>query len=140
MGWKNVQIRYNICKRLNEGLYMKLKIVLSLLGIVVFLAACLQTEDDNQDIDLDESTFEAQILEVHEKYLMVTPNDGEAELRSADRISVSTKEASLVDNEGNKISINDFEEGMQIEILYDGMIAESYPAQIINCYEIRMVK
>ncbi|MEI3612145.1 hypothetical protein [Pseudogracilibacillus sp. SO30301A] len=119
---------------------MKLKIVLSSLGIVFLLAACTQSQVNNQDNDLDESTFEAQILEVHEKYLMVTPNDGEAELSSADQISVSTIEASLMDKEGNTISMNDFEEGMQVEIMYDGMLAESYPAQILNCYEIRMVE
>jgi len=120
---------------------LRLKTVLCLLGVVIFLAACSQTQDNDQDVDLGgEVTFEAQILEVHETYLMVTPNEGETELRSADRITVSIEEAKILDKEGNEMDKSIFNEGMEVEIVYDGAIAESYPAQILNCYEIRMLQ
>ena len=107
---------------------MRLKTVLCLLGVVIFLVACSQTQDNDQDVDLGET------------YLMVTPNEGETELRSADRITVSIEEAKILDKEGNEMDKSIFNEGMEVEIVYDGAIAESYPAQILNCYEIRMLQ
>lgn len=53
------------------------------------------------------------------------------ERSSADRITVPMK---------NMDASKEPEVGDTLEIVYDGMIAESYPAQITNVYSIDVVK
>jgi len=71
--------------------------------------------------------------------LLVEPVEGSAELRSADKIIVYVRDADLLDAGNNEIPINDMEPGEQVEIYYDGAIAESYPAQIHGCYRVTLL-
>jgi len=113
---------------------------LMFLGMLVLFTACSGVEDEDPAFDLEgKVSFGATILEVQKNYLLVSPKEGESELRSADRITVATNEAILLDEEGREIEYSMFKEGMEVEIVYDGMIAESYPAQISTCYEVRIV-
>ena len=68
----------------------------------------------------DRFTFLAEIVEINGESVLVEPLEGEQERNSADRISFSTD------------GLRDLgaEEGDIVEITYDGMIMESYPAQI----------
>ena len=68
-----------------------------------------------------ETTFHATVLEVHDGWLLVEPLEGEDILASADRFMVS-----LADVE----EIPDLEAGDEVAVTFDGMIRESYPAQI----------
>lgn len=71
--------------------------------------------------------FEATVLEVAESYLLVEPVENSDELKSADQISVG-----LSGLESSKLNalLSELKAGDIVEIEYDGMISESYPAQI----------
>ena len=79
----------------------------------------------------DKATFQATILEIEDGYYLVEPVEGSTELNSADRIMVPM------------VNINPSQEpevGDTLEIVYDGTIAESYPAQINTVYSISVVE
>lgn len=67
--------------------------------------------------------FDAEILEVHQKSLLVKPSEESAESKSSDKIEVTLPENA-------KHTVKDFSKGMNVRIVYEGAIAESYPAQI----------
>ena len=68
-----------------------------------------------------ETTFGATVLEVHDGWLLVEPLEGEDILASADRFMVSLAGVE---------EIPDLEAGVEVAVTFDGMIRESYPAQI----------
>lgn len=105
--------------------------VLIVLGILV---GCSNPKEN------DEASFTAIVLEKGEIYLMVEPEEGYSELASADKISVSVGEATLVDAEGKEIAMDGIEVGDRVQIFYDGQIAESYPAQIHRCHKVVLSK
>ena len=72
-----------------------------------------------QSID-DSVSFNAKILEIHSNYVLVEPLEGEAILRSSDRVSFVSINLNVID-----ASVGDF-----VTIQYDGNVRESYPAQI----------
>ncbi len=79
----------------------------------------------------DKATFQATILEIQDGYYLVEPVEGSTELNSVDRITVPL------------VNINPSQEpevGDTLEIVYDGVIAESYPAQINTVYSISVVE
>jgi len=113
---------------------------LTILGCIFFFVGCFQNEKNDEAHSIDNhASFLATILEVYDSSILVMPNEGEGELRSADQISVSTGKAELYDETGNEISTSMFKQGMEVKIVYDGAIAESYPAQIHHCYEIQVI-
>lgn len=79
----------------------------------------------------DSATFQATILEADENGFLVEPVAGSEELNSADRIVVPMTAME---------SSPEPEIGDTLEIVYDGDIAESYPAQINTVYSIRVVE
>jgi len=109
-----------------------------LLLFVLSLTGCNKQSDneikepDNQQVEDNTNTvsFEAVILEVLDASVLVCPVQGSNELKSADKISVSL---------GKLEVLFDFIVGQTIRIEYDGLIAESYPAQIFNTYQIELV-
>jgi hypothetical protein len=74
-------------------------------------------------------SFRAQIIEVGVT-LLITPSEDSNEARSSDKISVSFGEATLVDESGTTITSDDLTVGDILVISYNGVILESYPAQI----------
>ena len=82
----------------------------------------------------DTHIFEATVLEIANDMLLVEPAEGAAELRSADRIRVSFRG---IEDEESLLFRETVAVGDRILIGYDGMIAETYPAQILNVYSIR---
>lgn len=84
----------------------------------------------------DEVSFFAVVLENNESYLLVEPEEGSSELNSADRMTVSIGDAALLDSHDKEIVVGDIKPGDKIHIFYNGLIAESYPAQINKCYKI----
>ncbi len=77
----------------------------------------------------DTVTFQATILEIHDNSYLVEPVEGSAELNSADQITVPMTNMNVSPEVGDTL-----------EIVYDGEIAESYPAQITNVYSISVVE
>jgi hypothetical protein len=101
------------------------KIISLLLAIVcvIGLAAC-GNADANKEM---EHKFTAKILEVNDSSILVEPVKGSNELLSSDKIYVSTKDFSDL-----SLQVGDY-----VLVTYDGMIAESYPAQILNVFDIK---
>ncbi|MBR5438586.1 MAG: hypothetical protein IKV21_06675, partial [Clostridia bacterium] len=79
--------------------------------------------------------FDAEIIEVYKdgKSVLVEPLEGMAERNSADKIQVSLKEMSLVGK------ASDMKKGTKVRVYYDGMLQETYPAQITGAYDIILV-
>lgn len=71
--------------------------------------------------------FEATVLEITETSLLVEPMENSEELKSADQISVSL--SGLESSELDAL-LSELKAGDIVRIEYNGMIAESYPAQI----------
>lgn len=103
-----------------------------LLGIflVVGITGCGSKRDS--DTAKGESYFNAVVLEVKEDAVLVEPLKGEEELKSADKILVSTRVMST-----NEVPA--MESGTYIRIVYNGEILESYPAQINKVFSIYLV-
>lgn len=78
--------------------------------------------------------MKAKIIEANGTTLLLEPCAGEDELRSADRITVGYGSLEL-----DESITAQFTEGALVMIGYDGMIAESYPAQITAKYGITPV-
>lgn len=106
------------------GRCRKIVCVLITLAVLFLFTAC------NSKIN-GTATFQAVILEIHDNYYLVEPIEGSAELNSADQI--------MVPMTGTILSPEP-EVGDILEIVYDGAIAESYPAKITNVYSIRVVE
>ena len=89
---------------------------------MLLLAGCAKKEEQPQTTESTPAleSFTATILEFGTNSVLVQPVEGEDELRSADKISFGTK-----DLEQLPVSV-----GSRVVIYYDGMIMESYPAQI----------
>ena len=95
------------------------------------LVAC----DNKSGKDFDETktfSFQAKVLEVHDSYLLVEPLANSNESKSAGRIQVSLKDKKA---SWSIPVVDDL-----VEIVYDGNIMETYPAQLGKVYRIEVVK
>ena len=109
-----------------------LLLILILSFILTNVACGTSSGDGESEVGGDETvTFQATILEIQEGYYLVEPMEGSAELNSADQIIIPMI---------NMNPSSEPEVGDVLEIEYDGSIAESYPAQIVNVYSIRVVE
>src|SRR5690625_1147184 len=103
------------------------------LSMIVFcsvvILSCSNGELD-EGTENEQATFQATILENNCSYLAVKHQKNSHENSSADLIHVSVSDATLLDENKDETTIEMFEQEMQISISYNGMIAESYPAQI----------
>lgn len=97
---------------------------LIMLTVLFSLTACDGKTDDTV-------TFQAVILEINDGYYLVEPVEGSVELNSADQITVPVTGM----NDSSEPEVGDV-----LEIVYDGAIAESYPAQITNVYSMSVVE
>lgn len=101
----------------------KLTSLVLVLVCILGLVGCSQDKpNDNPDQNISNElyTFKAEVLEVHGESLMVKPEDGSNELSSSDKITFSIKD--VFDEE---VNVGDI-----VKITYNGIILESYPAQI----------
>ena len=84
--------------------------------------------DHNEEVETD--YFEARILEVYEKSIVVEPIDGSNASKSSDKIDV------IIDG----VSVDfDLVVGGIVGITYAGSIAESYPAQITGTVAVNHI-
>lgn len=51
---------------------------------------------------------------------------------------MDTGDAEIIDRDGKENTLDCINEGDRIEIVYDGKIKETYPANIDNVYKIRI--
>ena len=80
--------------------------------------------------DPNASQFVATVLEVHDTYILVTPEPDTVAASSADKIEVSLK---------NLESRPNIQVGNTIVIVYDGNIQETYPARIPTVYRVELL-
>ena len=76
--------------------------------------------------------FNAEVLEVTEKGILVKPDDDAKETKSADKIYVSLDVIS-------EIPVPTINTGDRVRVIYNGEIAETYPAQINNVFVIYLL-
>lgn len=79
-----------------------------------------------------EPNFTGVVDEVLDKAIIVSVDEGEDALKSSDKMSVSL-DVKLKD------SMTHFNVGDKVKVFYDGVIAESYPAQVNTVYAILLV-
>lgn len=76
--------------------------------------------------------FNAEVLQVHEKSILVKPDADSKEIKSADKISVSLDFIA-------KIRVPKINVGDRVRVIYNGNIAESYPAQINGVFVVYLL-
>ncbi len=79
--------------------------------------------DDTQEI-----TFQATVIEVMDESVLVRPADDSSEFNAADKLSIPNKE---------KLAL---QIGDTVEIVYNGELLESYPAQLGKVYKITLLE
>lgn len=94
-------------------------------------AGCNQTASSKKN---GQAEFYAVVIELYESEasILVEPVAGEEILKSADRISVSTQLPS-------REKVPEIKVGDTVRIVYNGEVAETYPAQIHKVSEIYLV-
>lgn len=80
----------------------------------------------------DNPYFNAEVLEVTEKSILVKPDDDSKESKSANKIYVSLDVIS-------EIPVPTINTGDRVRVIYNGEIAETYPAQINNVFVIYLL-
>ena len=79
---------------------------------------CAVIEFDEGKDNSEEHHFKAKVIEVHDGYIIVEPNENEEERKSSDKFHIDNK---------NNVK---YKKGQILAITYVGGINESYPAQI----------
>ena len=118
---------------------IKLVTILALTAII--LAGCGTKEEEPSTNDAPQAdqtpdgsgeelySFRAEIMEGGD-VLLITPSEESNEAKSSDKISVNVANAVLVDETGTTITTEKLMVGDILVITYNGVILESYPAQI----------
>ncbi len=116
-------------------------LIASILILSTILVACSSSDKPTNDKEPDRKagletttgedgeivTFEATVIDDNSG-LLVTPLEGSSELNSSDKIYITL---STPEGDKNQTSQQEnYKPGDIVEITYDGLIAESYPAQI----------
>lgn len=112
--------------------YQRSKLVGRILGILLIVVGIWVGCSGQNGISKINPVFQATVLEVHEKSVLVEPLEGEEIRKSADKISVSLDFVSTKE-------VLKLEEGIRVSIVYNGDIMESYPAQIKTVFAIYLV-
>ncbi len=84
------------------------------------------------------TNFQALVLDTNSG-LLVMPDKNSNEFKSSDKISVNTAGALIYDKDGQKTELESIQAGDMVEIAYNGVIMESYPAQI-SAYSIKVLE
>lgn len=105
----------------------KLILLVLAFACMLTLVACEGKAGKDFDKPDDLYQFDAKILEIHDNYFLVEPGAGMDELKSADKITVPTQNASQE---------VEWQVGDLILITYNGEIMETYPAQLGQVYKV----
>lgn len=105
----------------------KIYIMIFILFTLLVSVAC--TKKIDMDNVVNEANFTRVVDSVEEKSILVRVNEDQDEIKSSDLISVS------LDMQLKNKEI-DFKVGDKVQVYYDGVILESYPAQINGVYVI----
>ena len=103
----------------------KFTLFLALLLCLSLLAGCRE-----EVLATAEYTFTATVLEVSETQLLVAPAEGTSEAKSSDQIYLPLE---------GKTSWPIPQVGDTVNVVYDGIIQELYPARIPNLYRVEIL-
>lgn len=106
-------------------------IISGVLLLICFILVCFFKPMTMNDI-YSEPNFSGVVTDVSDKAIIVFVDEGEDELKSGDRMRVSL-DVKLEDSRTH------FDVGDKVKVFYDGVIAESYPAQINTVYAILLI-
>jgi hypothetical protein len=100
---------------------------------ITYKDAVYQTKSGTIDLDYFSSllnySFRAEVIST-EDALLVAPSEDSNEAKSSDRIAINLRDTQLLNKEGLPITEEEVKTGDYLVITYNGVIAESYPAQI----------
>ncbi len=74
-------------------------------------------------------TFKAEVIE-NKETLLIAPDKDSNEYKSSDKMTVNLTDTVITDKDGKKITKEEIKQGDRVEITYNGLVLESYPAQI----------
>lgn len=98
-----------------------------------FIAGAIaDIEKEYKKIEEEQYEFAATIIEVYDSAILVEPDEGTNERKSSDKISMGITRPTNGTNDFYVV-------GNKVKITYNGMIMESYPAQIFAT-KIELVK
>jgi len=87
-----------------------------------------------------EVSFYANVLENADNYLLVE-GISENDINHRSQFTVSLKkDSSVLDINGISINLSDIPQGCLVKIIYDGIVRETYPAQIDGVISIQIVE
>ena len=89
-----------------------------------------KTDAEGNILEMEEFSFQATILEVHETYLLVEPAEDAWERSSADKIEVSLQD---------KTSWPIPQVGDTVNVFYNGELMETYPARVGKVYRVEII-
>ena len=115
------------------------KPMISLLCLLMLLSACAPAQSGGEGLSLAPGQV-SHVVKVVNTYdtsvLAVDWDDGEYTL---DLCSVGMRKAVLTGEDGQDITPADLRPGMILEIVWDGMVAESWPCQI-SAEQVRVIE
>lgn len=105
-------------------------LVLCLFTSFLLLTSCNKSNDDIAKI-----SFTAEVVTFTKDTLLVRPDDGTNEDQVCSQIYVPTH-TEILDSKGNRLNEIDLSNAKRVQVTYDGVLDNSDPATISNCYEI----
>jgi len=88
-----------------------------------------------------EVSFYANVLENADNYLLVEGiSENDINHRSQFTVSLKNKDSSVLDINGISINLSDIPQGCLVKIIYDGIVRETYPAQIDGVISIQILE
>ncbi len=106
----------------------KLLLVFTALLLIMSFVGCDSEKNDGFDTA---KMFSATVIEVNDGRLLVEPSKDCAESKSSDRIEVAISRLELE---------TDINIGDTVEVYYDGVIQESYPAAVTKVVHVKKIE
>ena len=105
-------------------------LLLILFCITAIMTACQAEPSDNNNHSTDQYYFSGKVIETYGKSCLIEVTDvGNQSFNLGSRFVIHTD----VEN------CPAYSEGDSLKIVFDGMIAESYPPQILHVFEIALI-
>lgn len=104
-----------------------MKALLALLSISMFLSCTADAHGAAQDI-APSFVLKANVLELGQKVLI---DVYEGEYASGEYLVIIPEDISITDKNGKNLTRGDIKVGDRLEIVYNGQVMMSYPAQIV---------
>lgn len=116
---------------------MKKKNITSVLALIcifalitAFFTGCAKVAAESSTETNNENVISARIVTAKDGNLLITSNSG--------LYFISAEKGTAISKNGKSLNAADLKPGMDIQIVFDGMVLETYPAQIPNVETIKI--